>query len=183
MRQAGLYLPEYKEIRRRNDFFTICRTPHLACEITLQPIDRFAGLDASIIFSDILVVPQALGMECVFVSGKGPTFPQSIKREDDLDDLLDRVKERKDRGEKGVDIKDKLGYVMDAITLTRVRLRGKVPLLGFVGSPWTLMAYMMEGHGSYTFPVPKSFLYSFPNKSKELLGILADALVDFLIAQ
>ena len=162
---------------------------------------------------DILVVPQALGMECVFISGKGPTFPRAIKREDDLEDLLERVRERKKDGKPGVDVREKLGYVLDAITLTRIRLRGRVPLLGFVGSPWTLMAYMMEveipthnhttiilihfslpfplllplpflpsplqGQGSHTFPVPKSFLYSFPNKSKELLGTLTDILVFF----
>ncbi|KAI9348129.1 Uroporphyrinogen decarboxylase [Obelidium mucronatum] len=173
MRQAGRYLPEFREARKRNDFFTICRTPELACEVTLQPIDRYEGLlDASIIFSDILVVPQAMGMEVQMLEKVGPHFPKPLKTPEDLSLLITNP-----------DIKETLGYVMDAITLTRTKLDGRVPLIGFTGAPWTLMAYMIEGGGSKTYSKAKTWLYKYSEASKELLGYLTDVCVNYLVAQ
>ncbi|KAJ3072827.1 Uroporphyrinogen decarboxylase in heme biosynthesis, partial [Rhizoclosmatium hyalinum] len=173
MRQAGRYLPEFREARKRNDFFTICRSPELACEVTLQPIDRYAGLlDASIIFSDILVVPQAMGMEVQMLEKQGPHFPNPLKTPADLA-LLN----------KNPNIHETLQYVMDAITLTRKSLNGRVPLIGFTGAPWTLMAYMIEGGGSKTYSKAKTWLYKYPDASKELLACLVDTCVNYLVAQ
>lgn len=171
MRQAGRYLPEFREFRKQHDFFTICQTPELACEVTLQPIRRF-DLDASIIFSDILVIPQALGMTVEMVPGKGPHFPQPLDQPSDLDRL-----------HKNVDVRQRLGYVMDAITLTRHKLEGKVPLFGFSGAPWTLMSYMIEGGGTKTHSKAKKWLYAHPEASEQLLQLLTDVVVDYLVAQ
>ncbi|KAJ3004117.1 hypothetical protein HKX48_001414 [Thoreauomyces humboldtii] len=173
MRQAGRYLPEFRAERVKHDFFTICRTPELACLVTLQPIDRFAGLlDASIIFSDILVVPQALGLEVQMVPGKGPHFPEPLVDPSHLARL-----------KKDVDVDAELGYVFDAITLTRTRLDGRCPLFGFVGAPWTLMAYMIEGGGSKTLSKAKTWLGRYPEESNELLQRVTDVVVDFLVGQ
>ncbi|KAJ3018285.1 UNVERIFIED_CONTAM: hypothetical protein HDU68_011236 [Siphonaria sp. JEL0065] len=173
MRQAGRYLPEFREARKRNDFFTICRTPELACEVTLQPIDRYEGLlDASIIFSDILVVPQAMGMEVQMLEKVGPHFPKPLKTPEDLSLLVTSP-----------NIHETLGYVMDAITLTRTKLDGRVPLIGFTGAPWTLMAYMIEGGGSKTYSKAKTWLYMYPEASKQLLGWLVDVCVAYLVEQ
>ncbi|KAI9357977.1 Uroporphyrinogen decarboxylase [Zopfochytrium polystomum] len=173
MRQAGRYLPEFREARKRNDFFTICRTPELACEVTLQPIDRYGPLlDASIIFSDILVVPQAMGMEVQMLEKVGPHFPDPLRHPDDLAKLTFPV-----------DVQSTLKYVFDAITLTRKELKGRVPLFGFAGAPWTLMAYMIEGGGSKTLSKAKSWLFRYPNESHRLLQMITDVLVDFLIGQ
>ena len=137
MRQAGRYLPEYKAVSAQHSFFEVCRTPALACEVTLQPVLRY-DLDAAIIFSDILVVPQALGMEVQMIANEGPCFPQPLKTPDDMKTSLDRTRQAK------VELK----YVYDAITLTRRTLDGRCPLIGFSGAPWTLMSYMIEGkHG------------------------------------
>ena len=139
MRQAGRYLPEYHTVRNKaGDFFTLCQTPSMAAEVTLQPIDRF-NLDASIVFSDILVIPQALGMEVVMVPGKGPSFPNPLNSPDDLD----RLKKSSE-----VHVKESLAYTLDTMTLVRKQLDGRVTLIGFCGAPWTLMAYMIEGEGS-----------------------------------
>jgi len=171
MRQAGRYLPEFREVRAKNDFFTVCRTPTLACEVTLQPIRRFE-LDAAIIFSDILVVPQAMGMEVQMVPGKGPVFPQPLRTVEQMASLNMEP-----------DINKELGYVFQAITLTRHELKGKVPLIGFSGAPWTLMAYMIEGSGSPTFKEARRWLLQFPQESHKLLSALTDIIVEYLVGQ
>lgn len=170
MRQAGRYLPEYRALRSEEAFFDVCRTPKLAAEVTLQPIERFA-LDAAIIFSDILVVPQAMGMSVRIVPGDGPTFDDPLERPEDLARLIDP------------DVSRDLGYVFDAISLSRGRLAGRVPLIGFCGAPWTLMAYMIEGGGSKTFARAKSWLYRYPSASRELLERLTDVLIEYLVGQ
>jgi len=170
MRQAGRYLPEFREMRAESDFFTICQTPELACEITLQPIRRFP-LDAAIIFSDILVVPQALGMKVEMKPGVGPVFDKPLVSPSDLDTLTTP------------DVKVALKYVYDAITLTRHKLEGKVPLIGFTGAPWTLMTYMIEGGGSKTQSKAKKWLYQHPEASHKLLTTLAAVCVDYLVEQ
>uniref|UniRef100_A0A8C9BHV0 Uroporphyrinogen decarboxylase n=1 Tax=Phocoena sinus TaxID=42100 RepID=A0A8C9BHV0_PHOSS len=171
MRQAGRYLPEFRETRAAQDFFNTCRSPETCCELTLQPLRRFP-LDAAIIFSDILVVPQALGMEVTMVPGKGPSFPEPLREERDLQRLRDPTT-----------VASELGYVFQAITLTRQRLAGRVPLIGFAGAPWTLMTYMVEGGGSSTMAQAKRWLYQRPQASHQLLRILTDALVPYLVGQ
>ncbi|CAJ0757081.1 12269_t:CDS:2 [Entrophospora sp. SA101] len=174
MRQAGRYLPEFRSMREKYDFFTICRTPELATEVTLQPINRYDGLlDAAIIFSDILVIPQALGLVVEMLPGKGPNFPDPLVLPEDIDTKLKDV----------IDVKKELGYVFDAITMTRKELNGRVPLLGFIGAPWTLMAYMIEGGGSNTLSKAKTWLFKYPNESKRLLQKITDVAIDFLIGQ
>jgi uroporphyrinogen decarboxylase len=170
MRQAGRYLPEYRALRSEDEFFTVCRTPELACEVTLQPLRRF-DLDAAIIFSDILVVPQALGLEVQMIPGKGPTFPEPLAGPADLQRL---VRPRVERD---------LKYVFDALTLTRQEIGGKVPLIGFCGAPWTLMAYMIEGGGSKTFAGSKRWLFDHESDSHDLLQLLTDVCVEYLIGQ
>ncbi|KAL1137703.1 hypothetical protein AAG570_009399 [Ranatra chinensis] len=172
MRQAGRYLPEFRELRSQHDFFTICQTPALACEITLQPIRRFPDLDASIIFSDILVIPQALGMVVEMRPTVGPVLPDPLVTPEDIGKLSYPVS-----------IREKLGYVMEAVTLTRHKLEGSVPLIGFSGAPWTLMGYMIEGGGSKTMSKAKSWLYKYPKESERLLSILTETVVDYLVEQ
>ncbi|XP_062506498.1 uroporphyrinogen decarboxylase-like [Corticium candelabrum] len=171
MRQAGRYLPEFREVRSKHDFFEICQTPELACEVTLQPLERF-DLDAAIIFCDILVIPQALGMEVQMVPKQGPVFPIPLASP------LDIQKLRFD-----VNISEELKYVFDAITLTRKRINGKVPLIGFSGAPWTLMAYMVEGGGSKTLSKAKGWLYKHPDESKMLLERMSGIIADYLAQQ
>jgi uroporphyrinogen decarboxylase len=170
MRQAGRYLPEYHEVRAEHDFFEMCRTPELACEVTVQPLRRFP-LDAAIIFSDILVVPQALGLEVEMVKGKGPHFPAPLGGPGDLGRL------------ETPDVQRELGYVYEAITLTRRVIGGRAPLIGFSGAPWTLMAYMIEGGGSKNFSNSKAWLYAHPEASHELLQATTDVIVEHLSAQ
>ena len=172
MRQAGRYLPEYKEISAKHSFFEVCRTPSLACEVTLQPVRRY-DLDAAIIFSDILVVPQALGMDVQMVANEGPVFPQPLKTPDDIATQLDRNRKAK----------DELKYVYEAISLTRKTLDGQCPLIGFSGAPWTLMSYMIEGKASSTMSKAKRWLYAHENESHELLKILANFVIDHLVEQ
>ncbi|XP_017120468.1 uroporphyrinogen decarboxylase isoform X2 [Drosophila elegans] len=170
MRQAGRYLPEFQELRKQHDFFTVCRTPELACEVTMQPLRRF-DLDASIIFSDILVIPQALGLTVEMHAGVGPVLPQPIVVPEDLKRLTpDGAVSR-------------LGYVGDAITMMRHKLEGRVPLIGFTGAPWTLMGYMIEGGGSKTMSKAKAWLNDYPEDSKLFLNLLTDAIVDYLEMQ
>ena len=175
MRQAGRYLPEFRAVRARHAFFDVCRTPELACEVTLQPLRRFAEagapLDASIIFSDILVIPQALGMEVQMVKGKGPHFPDPLDTPADLDALTPDG------------AADRLQYVYDALALTRREIGGACPLFGFTGAPWTLMAYMIEGGGSKAFAKSKAWLYRHPAAAERLLRVLTDAVSDYLIRQ
>ncbi|WWC69747.1 uroporphyrinogen decarboxylase [Kwoniella pini CBS 10737] len=172
MRQAGRYLPEFLEVRKSHSFFECCQTPSIASTLTLQPIDRYSKLDASIIFCDILVIPQALGMEVLMEPSKGPVLPKPLINPDDIKRL-----------NKNVNVEKELGYLFEAITLTRKGLLGRVPLIGFCGAPWTLMAYMCEGGGSKTFEKSKSWLYKYPKESKELLRIIADVCADLLVGQ
>lgn len=170
MRQAGRYLPEYQKVRTKVDFLTMCRTPELAAEVTLQPVD-ILDVDAAIIFSDILVIPQAMGMELSFSEGRGPVFERPLRVEQDFDKL------------QPVEVECKLNYVLEAIKLVRRELAGRVPLIGFAGAPWTLAAYMIEGHGSKDFAQIKRLMYTAPELLKELLDKLAVAVSDFLLGQ
>jgi uroporphyrinogen decarboxylase len=170
MRQAGRYLPQYRKVRERADFLTMCGTPELAVEVTLQPVDLL-GVDAAIIFSDILVVPQAMGMLLSVDEGVGPRFHNPLRTAADLDRLRD------------VSPEEGLGYVLQAIRLARRELDGRVPLIGFAGAPWTLASYMIEGGGSKNFAVAKRFLLEQPERAHALLGRLAKAVGAFLKAQ
>jgi uroporphyrinogen decarboxylase len=160
------------EVRKHHSFFECCQTPSIASELTLQPIDRYPALDASIIFCDILVVPQALGMTVLMEPSKGPVLPEPLVDPTHLARLRDTV-----------DIEKELGYVFEAVTLTRKGLDGRVPLIGFCGAPWTLMAYMVEGGGSKTFEKSKAWLYKYPEESKALLRRVADVCADLLVGQ
>jgi uroporphyrinogen decarboxylase len=170
MRQAGRYLPEYRAIRATTDFLTLCKTPELASEVTVQPVD-IIGVDAAILFSDILVIPEAMGMPLEIVESKGPVFDTPVRS-------LDAVRQLNTDG-----VTDRLQYVMDAIKLTKVKLAGRVPLIGFSGAPWTLATYMIEGKGSKNFDTVKRFMYAEPAATHELLQMLADAVVDYLNAK
>jgi uroporphyrinogen decarboxylase len=170
MRQAGRYLPEYQAVRRRADFLTMVRTPELAVEVTLQPVD-ILGVDAAILFSDILVVPQAMGMSLTVEDGVGPRFDAPLRAPADVDRLRDPMAE------------GQLGYVLDAIRLARKALDGRVPLIGFAGAPWTLMSYMVEGTGTRTFTVAKRFLVEQPERAHALLDRLARGVGNFLKVQ
>ena len=172
MRQAGRYLPEFRAERLKSDFFTICRTPDLACKITLQPLQRYPHLDALIIFCDILVIPQAMGMEVLMVRGRGPVFPDPLKSPEDLKKL-----------NMAPSVDKELGYVFDAINLTRMTANGCVPLIGFTGGPWTLMAYMIEGGGSRTLYKAKTFIYTYPEESKRLLTAITNLSIDYMVKQ
>ncbi|KAJ8725008.1 hypothetical protein PYW07_015966 [Mythimna separata] len=171
MRQAGRYLPEFQAVRAKHDFFTVCRTPELACEVTLQPLRRYPHLDASIIFSDILVIPQALGMTVEMHPGVGPVFPTPLQDPAEINDLKE---------ERAV---SRLAYVGKAITLTRHRIEGKVPLIGFTGAPFTLMGYMIEGGGSKTMSKTKEWLEKYPKDVHKLLALLTRVIIDYLLMQ
>ncbi|KAJ1736242.1 Uroporphyrinogen decarboxylase in heme biosynthesis [Coemansia biformis] len=176
MRQAGRYLPEFRAIRVENEFFRVCRTPALATEVTMQPIRRYPELlDAAIIFSDILVIPQAMGLQVEMVPGKGPHLPEPLREPRDLARLVDQCR--------GFSADRELDYVYKAITNTRHALAGHVPLLGFVGAPWTLMAYMVEGGGSKTFAEAKAWLFRHPQAAHELLRRIAAVAAEFLVGQ
>lgn len=170
MRQAGRYLPEYIRLRNKYSFFERVQTPELAAEITLQPVD-IIGVDAAILFSDILVIPQAMGMEVQLVEKLGPLLPEPIKTAKDLDRL--RVP----------DIDEKLGYVTQAIRLIKQELNGRVPLIGFAGAPWTLLCYMVQGKGSKTFDEAKAFCYQNPQLAQSLLQKITDSTILYLKAQ
>ncbi len=170
MRQAGRYLPEYMKLREKYDFFTRVQTPELACEITLQPID-IIGPDAAIIFSDILVIPQALGVEVLLEEGKGPWLPKTISSQADINTL--QVNEAVER----------LNYVYKAISLTKKELNGKAPLIGFAGAPFTILCYMVEGKGSKTFDKAKQFCFTQPALAHELLQKITDVTIAYLKQQ
>lgn len=171
MRQAGRYLPEYRQLRAKaGDFMTMCQTPELACEATLQPLQRF-DLDAAIIFSDILTIPDAMGLGLYFETGEGPKFKKTISCLNDIAQLP------------VPDPEQSLTYVMDAIRLTKQELDGKVPLIGFSGSPWTLATYMVEGGSSRTFTKIKKMLYCEPKALHLLLEKLANSVALYLNAQ
>ncbi|KAF2163857.1 hypothetical protein M409DRAFT_56969 [Zasmidium cellare ATCC 36951] len=176
MRQAGRYLPEYHEEKGKHDFFECCRSAEIASNLTLQPIDRFDGLiDAAIIFSDILVIPQAMGMEVVMLDGKGPHFPDPLGSPEDKQ--FEEVMERE------VDVKESLKYVYEAITMTRKKLKGRVPLFGFCGAPFTLLCYMVEGGGTKVFKQTKTWIYRYSDASKQLLQKIAELCVEYLAQQ
>lgn len=171
MRQAGRYLPEYRSLRdKAGSFMNLATNPEYACEITLQPIRRY-NLDAAIIFSDILTVPHAMGLGLRFEDGLGPVFERPLTHEREILSLSKP------------DVEDELGYVMDAIRLTVKELDGKVPLIGFCGSPYTLACYMIDGGGSKNFIRTKELIYTRPDLMHHLLGVLADSLIDYLTAQ
>jgi uroporphyrinogen decarboxylase len=170
MRQAGRYLPDYIKLRDKYDFFTRVQTPELACEITLQPVDQ-VGVDAAIIFSDILVIPQAMGMEVLMEEGKGPSLPKVVKTQRDVDGLITKNAE------------DNLKYVYDALSLTKIELNGRVPLIGFAGAPWTILCYMVEGKGSKTWDKAKQFAYTQPELAHELLQKITNVTINYLKAQ
>ncbi len=170
MRQAGRYLPEYREVRAKADFLTMCKTPELASEVTVQPIN-IIGTDAAIIFSDILVIPEAMGMELIMHEGKGPIFPSPIRCELDANQLNE------------IDPFLDLGYVLDAVVMTKRALNNRVPLIGFSGSPWTLLTYMVEGKGSKNFSEVKKLIYNNPRLAHSLLDMLADSIALYLSAK
>lgn len=173
---AGRYLPEYHEAKGNRDFFECCRTPEVASTITIQPVDRYEGLiDAAIIFSDILVIPQALGMTVEMVEKKGPHFPDPLRSP--TDGQYEKVMARQ------VDVGSELDYVFKAITLTRTKLNGRVPLIGFCGAPWTLLCYMVEGGGSKMFIESKTWIYKYPKESQALLQKIAEVCVEYLALQ
>ncbi len=171
MRQAGRYLPEYRKVRERaGSFMQLCTTPELACEVTLQPLERFR-LDAAILFSDILTIPDAMGLGLEFVEGEGPQFRKSIRSAHDVDALPIP------------DPHESLRYVTDAVSLIRQSLGGRLPLIGFSGSPWTLACYMVEGGSSRDFRKIKGMLYEDPLTLHRLLDKLAVAVGHYLNAQ
>jgi uroporphyrinogen decarboxylase len=171
MRQAGRYLPEYRASREKaGSFLNLCQTPELACEVTLQPLRRF-DLDAAILFSDILTVPNAMGLPLSFETGEGPKFHQTISQLSDVNAL------------KRPDPEGELRYVMDAVRLIKRELHGKVPLIGFAGSPWTLATYMIEGGGSKEFAKAKAMLYNAPEVLHALLSRLAESVTEYLLGQ
>jgi len=170
MRQAGRYLPEYMVLRKKYSFFERCQTPELACEITLQPVD-IIGVDAAILFSDILVVPQAMGLEVQMVESKGPILPDPIKTSNDLNRII------------VPNVNETLGYVFDAIKLIKQELNNRVPLIGFAGAPWTLLCYMVQGKGSKTFDEAKEFCFTQPALAHQLLQMITDTTIAYLKGQ
>lgn len=170
MRQAGRYLPDYMKLKEKYSFFQRVQTPELATAITLQPVDQ-VGVDAAILFSDILVIPQAMGMEVQLIENKGPLLPEPIHTAKDLDRL--HIPEA--AGE--------LGYVLDALRMIKGELGGRVPLIGFAGAPWTLLCYMVQGKGSKTFDEAKIFCYTQPQLAHTLLQMITDATIGYLRAQ
>jgi len=170
MRQAGRYLPDYIKLREKYDFFTRVQTPELAAEITLQPVEQ-VGIDAAIIFSDILVIPQAMGMEVLLEEGKGPLLPNVIKTQNDINSLFTDG------------IEEKLDYVTKAISLTKQELNGRIPLIGFAGAPFTILCYMIEGKGSKTWEKAKQFCFSQPELAHQLLQKITNVTINYLKAQ
>jgi uroporphyrinogen decarboxylase len=170
MRQAGRYLPEYRAIRQKVDFLTLCKTPELAAEVTIQPVD-ILGVDAAILFADILLPLEAMGAELQFVKGDGPTFPNPVRTREDVARLR----------EPNVD--ETLGYVFDAMRLVRRELDGRVPVLGFGGTPWTLAAYLVEGGGSKHFEHLLAWSYGDPEGLSVLLDRVADVSIAYLLGQ
>ena len=171
MRQAGRILPEYRAVRESvSGFIELAQTPELAAEVTIQPVD-ILGVDAAIIFSDILVIPEAMGLPYEMVEKRGPWFPATVRSEADLKKL--RV----------ADGDNDLKYVIDAIHITKKNLNGRVPLIGFAGAPWTIFAYMVEGSGSKTFSKSREMLYREPVFSHKLLQLITDSTINYLKAQ
>jgi uroporphyrinogen decarboxylase len=171
MRQAGRYLPEYREVRgQAGDFMSLCRNPELACEVTMQPLRRYK-LDAAILFSDILTVPDAMGLGLHFIAGEGPKFKEPVQSVDAIRNL--RVP----------DVEQKLGYVFEAVRTIRRELNGEVPLIGFAGSPFTVGTYMVEGGSSREFPTIKALAKESPDVLDHLMNIVAETTTEYLNAQ
>jgi uroporphyrinogen decarboxylase len=170
MRQAGRYLPEYLRLREKYSFFERVQTPGLAAEITIQPVD-IIGVDAAILFSDILVLPQAMGLEVQLIENRGPVLPDPIRGWEDLNRIT------------VPDIQDSLSYVFEAIRLTKKGLENRVPLIGFAGAPWTILCYMVQGRGSKTFDEAKAFCYTQPQLAHRLLQMITDSTLAYLKAQ
>ena len=172
MRQAGRILPEYRAVRSSvNGFKELVKNPELCCEVTLQPVD-ILNVDAAIIFSDILVVPEAMGLDYEMIEQRGPWFEKTIRSDKDFEQL-----------NKTVDIEEKLGYVLDAISLTKKELNGRVPLIGFAGAPWTIFCYMVEGKGSKTFSESRKMLYANPELAHKMLNKITNVTIEYLKAQ
>lgn len=171
MRQAGRYLPEYRAVRAQaGDFMSLCKNTELACEVTLQPLERYE-MDAAILFSDILTIPDAMGLGLYFETGEGPKFRKPVRTEADIEAL------------EVINTASDLSYVTDAVTMIRRELNGYVPLIGFSGSPWTLATYMIEGQSSRDFARAKTMLYTQPELMHQLLEKLALSVIDYLNAQ
>ncbi|EIC21006.1 uroporphyrinogen decarboxylase [Thiorhodovibrio frisius] len=171
MRQAGRYLPEYRETRAKaGSFMDLCRNPELACEVTLQPLERFP-LDAAILFSDILTIPDAMGLGLYFSEGEGPGFERPVRNKEDIERI------------KVPDPEQELRYVMDAVAVIRRELNGRVPLIGFSGAPWTLATYMVEGGSTKNFALTKAMMFDRPELMHALLGKIADTVTLYLNAQ
>ena len=171
MRQAGRYLPEYRSTRKKaGDFLSLCKSSELACEVTLQPLERF-DLDAAILFSDILTIPDAMGLGLYFLEGEGPRFLKPLSNLSDIERLTKP------------DVGGKLTYVFDAVSTIKKNLKNRVPLIGFSGSPWTLATYMVEGGSSKSFSKVKGLMFQNPHHMDQLLDILADTVIDYLNAQ
>ncbi|WP_373074040.1 uroporphyrinogen decarboxylase [Zeaxanthinibacter enoshimensis] len=170
MRQAGRYLPEFMAIKKEYDFFTRCQTPDLASEITVQPIRRY-GMDAAILFSDILVIPQAMNIEVEMKPDFGPYLPNPIRTAKDVEQVI------------VPDTEESLGYVMEAIKLTKEKLDNEIPLIGFAGSPWTILCYCVQGQGSKNFDKAKAFCFTQPVAAHQLLQKITDTTIDYLKAK
>ncbi len=171
MRQAGRYLPEYRSTRKKaGDFISLYKSSELACEVTLQPLERF-DLDAAILFSDILTIPDAMGLGLHFIEGEGPRFSKPLSNLIDIERLTKP------------DVGDKLTYVFDAVSIIKKNLKNRAPLIGFSGSPWTLATYMVEGGSSKNFSKVKTLMFQNPSHMHQLLDILADTVIDYLNAQ
>lgn len=172
MRQAGRVLPQYRAVRAKaGSFIQLVKNPEMACEVTLQPVD-ILGVDAAIIFSDILVIPEAMGYPYLMEEQKGPSFPNTIKNEKDVDALEDNI-----------DVNDRLHYVLEAISLTRKELNGRVPLIGFAGAPLTILTYLIEGKGSKTFSEARKLLYTQPDLCHKALDKITRVTIQYLQAQ
>ena len=170
MRQAGRYLPEFIEIRKKYDFFTRCQTPELASEITVQPIRRY-GMDAAILFSDILVIPQAMNIEVQMKPDFGPYLPNPVRDQKGADAVI------------VPDVDETLGYVMDAIKMTKEKLADEIPLIGFAGSPWTILCYVVQGQGSKNFDLVKKLCFTEPDVAHQLLQKITDTTIAYLKAK
>ena len=170
MRQAGRYLPDFMKLKAKYDFFTRCQTPELAAEITVMPIDQ-VGTDAAILFSDILVIPQAMDIAVEMKDGVGPWLPNPVRTAKDLEKVI------------VPDVADRLHYVMEAIKQTKTALEDRVPLIGFAGSPWTILCYAVQGQGSKNFDLAKGFCFSQPALAHELLQKITDTTIAYLKAK
>lgn len=170
MRQAGRYLPDFMKLKEKYDFFTRCRTPELATEITVMPIHQI-GTDAAILFSDILVVPQAMNIEVEMKPGLGPWLPNPVRTPADVEKVI------------VPDVHEALGYVLDAVKMTKQELNNEVPLIGFAGSPWTILCYTVQGQGSKNFDIAKKFCFTHPAAAHVLLQKITDTTIAYLKAK